>query len=468
MANRTNTSTNTYTNPGRRKRRQPRWGRILGVLAALAVVIAAATLVSQLLRDGQSVQPEGDNTLPDASMSDGQTPASDTNDIITLYENAQNYKGACTPDGMYYLTSEKHLDGAQNIKYIDYATKQSIFLCSSPSCTHDTPACTSYYPTKYAATEIFAAYGHLFLINFSGGEVNTLEMRDLNGSNARLLVSMGDAANFSGDNMYCAADPGHFYFCQDSALSIENGDIQYKKTLESVDIQTGEQTTVCQLSTTVRDENFNSSGTMDYCMGSCGRYFILHASNFDTQQITVFAVDIQGNRTDALHLPDPWVDNRTLRYTNTNLLYQMDFDGGSYTFTELDMLTGQRRTVVEGYPTSHAYDTWFGVPVDGYMLFGERPTDEQGNETPTYILDLTTGEYRPFSLIYDALGLPSAVAPWAEVDGYFLVRIGYRDTGAWIGASPTINGSAPIFALISKEDYWNSVANYIPITDTLA
>ena len=410
-------------------------------------------------------------------MSDGQTPApgaadttppvSNTDDIITLYEyETQNYKGARTSDGMYYLTSEKHLDGAQNIKYIDYATKQSIFLCSSPSCTHDTPACTSYYPTKYAATEIFAAYGHLFLINFSGAEVNTLEMRDLNGGNARLLVAMGDGTSFSGANMYCAADPGHFYFCQDSALSTENSDIQYQKTLECVDIQTGEQTTVCQLSTTVMDENFNSSGTMDYCMGSCGRYFILHASNFDTQQKTVFAVDTQGNRTDALHLPDPWVDNRTLYYTNTNLLYQMDFDGSSCTVTELNMLTGQQRTVVQGYPALHTYDSWFGFPVGGYMPSGDNQLDEQGNNVRKhYVLNLTTGEYRPFSLTYDALGRPSIVAPWAEVDGYFLVRIGYRDTGAWIGASPLINGSAPIFALISKEDYWNSVANYIPITD---
>ena len=115
MTNRTNP--NTYTNPGRR-RRQPRWGRILGVLVALAVVIAAAALVPQMLHGGQSTQPGADNqntgnaAAPNSGANDSEwgqdapDTAVENGALITLRSEEQAHLRAYSDAGFYYLTQE--------------------------------------------------------------------------------------------------------------------------------------------------------------------------------------------------------------------------------------------------------------------------------------------------------------------------------------------------------------------------
>ena len=128
-----------------------------------------------------------DGATPDAPAA--QTPENEvpatasSGDILTLWSGDQNRLSAFDENGFYYLSTEKHLEGAENVKYIDFATRQEAFLCANPNCTHDTEACTSYFVTENGACEVFLGYGHLFMLNNSGVEQNVIKMCDQDGSN---------------------------------------------------------------------------------------------------------------------------------------------------------------------------------------------------------------------------------------------------------------------------------------------
>lgn len=48
--------------------------------------------------------------------------------------------GAITEKGYYSLSALE--DGALNIKYLDFQTKEQIVLCNAPNCQHNNETCT--------------------------------------------------------------------------------------------------------------------------------------------------------------------------------------------------------------------------------------------------------------------------------------------------------------------------------------
>lgn len=482
MANRTNT--NTYTNPGRRRRRQPRWGRILGVLVALAVVIAAAALVPQMLYGG----PQTDADAPtNASTPDGaqqQTPdgtpaqngegsqdaphaAVGDGSLITLSSEEQTYLRAYTDAGFYYLTPEKQQaveNDACNIKYIDFATRQESYLCDRPDCTHDTPDCIGYVNCLREDCTLFAAYGHLILVgsfaNENGeGEFYGIKMRDLDGKNEVTLVHTGDD---DGIALYgLAADPDHIYYTALERLEDEKGRGSYTHVLKSVDIHTGEIVRVYEL----EDD--------DALCGTCGEYLLIrHVGDplMDGGRLSVYAIDKQGKRGSPLYLPDPYSpDTHTCYYTDDGRVYELDH-AGSATIVERNMLTGEKRTVTENCP---ANDKW-GSPFDALIdnILPTAYTDATKGEKHTYLLDLQTGAYTEFSLtravfLAKEAGSVQNVSYVAAYNDLLLVHKDDREGRACVQGENSLlffTVPYPVYAFITKDDYFNSRPNYIEIT----
>lgn len=100
---------------------------------------------------GQSVP--GNAKLPDEKEASGQNPDTVPGTALSglrlLTENSANAVGSSciNENGFYYITSNTALlkDGsyAYHLMYMDFASQQEIYLCSSPGCSHDTAACTS-------------------------------------------------------------------------------------------------------------------------------------------------------------------------------------------------------------------------------------------------------------------------------------------------------------------------------------
>lgn len=112
------------------------------------------------------------------------------------------------------------------------------------------------------------------------------------------------------------------------------------------------------------------------------------------------------------------------------------------------------------------WDTWFGAPTCGIMPSFYNPDLPDGSRgVYYYLIDINTGEYVPTDMYFEDGGLPKLVSGQAEAGDYILVRTGFEDVPTWAQGTGFGDTRVPVYALISKEDYWNNIPNYIEIKD---
>ena len=106
---------------------------------------------------------------------------------------------ALAEDGVFVL--ENLYADSQNILYIDAKTKQEVFLCSSPGCSHDTEACPSFLSAKGGYGYQIACYqNHLFLFQNASadGTAPFVMQLDINGENPQTICTLQSGEAFSG------------------------------------------------------------------------------------------------------------------------------------------------------------------------------------------------------------------------------------------------------------------------------
>ena len=106
---------------------------------------------------------------------------------------------ALAEDGVFVL--ENLYADSQNILYIDAKTKQEVFLCSSPGCSHDTEACPSFLSAKGGYGYQIACYqNHLFLFQNTSadGTAPFVMQLDINGENPQTICTLQSGESFSG------------------------------------------------------------------------------------------------------------------------------------------------------------------------------------------------------------------------------------------------------------------------------
>lgn len=445
------------------KRRRPRWGRIGGVLLALALVAVAALFLPQMLR-GKA--PVDDPATPDSPVGQDtaqtDTPSPDDTatvqstaaqgDLITLMTGENTYLRRFSDDGFYYLTSENAFANGlpgQNIKYIDFATQSELFLCSTPSCAHNTEECPSYFAGYAGNCYLFVVYDHLCLIKLNDGlGPDRIEIRDLDGSNARTVLTMGDGESIRFTDF--AADREHIYYTHYVSVN-EGGSLITKQYLEGVDIQTKEVTRVCKLP------------EKDFFIGTCGSYFLLRQIVDDN--LVMHAVDKQGNEITGLGLPAGFDPLKQFSYvSDEGAIYQIEY-GDPTVITAYDVLAGTQRTVTDSFPATRADTSWFSAPVDGVMLC--LATQDGATQSDFYLLHLDDGSYQPFSLLRNSGGKQTNVSFVAAYNDLLLVQTSDKATSPAMGQGNDagfLEPPYPIYALITKDDYFNSRPNYIEIT----
>ena len=73
-------------------------------------------------------------------------------------------RGSSSDKGFFQIFS--HTDGHSNLMFIDYATAQQVFVCSSPSCNHKDETCSSYIESD-GYTVFPAVYGNTILLVYN-------------------------------------------------------------------------------------------------------------------------------------------------------------------------------------------------------------------------------------------------------------------------------------------------------------
>lgn len=109
--------------------------------------------------------------------------------MLTDVDGIINKNYAYDKNGMYSILFHDNDKGA-NILYTDFATKEQIYLCASPSCTHDSAICSSWIEDTTNATGLFTSNNKLFVFSLGFHEVpGSISTMNLDGSQAKKLVA---------------------------------------------------------------------------------------------------------------------------------------------------------------------------------------------------------------------------------------------------------------------------------------
>jgi hypothetical protein len=124
-----------------------------------------------------------------------------TGEEQTDLQTLSGYGSASTEDGFYYVDNLG--GGAQNIRYVDYETHKDTVLCNEQDCTHDNIECPAWYKFEVAGIRIFVYNNELYVICNGGtstvgtgsgeeefAELGFIKKMDLNGENAQMLVTL--------------------------------------------------------------------------------------------------------------------------------------------------------------------------------------------------------------------------------------------------------------------------------------
>ena len=379
--------------------------------------------------------------------------------LVTSDENFSSRKTTGNENGYYYVDRSDHINAVNaNLRYIDYATAQDIYLSSRPEANHLTPEDDSYIPSVAGLGVAFPVGDSLFLLRtgapdyadqFGQDALAAVFRMELDGSNRRqIYTGAGDEILLS----TAAADDRYLYLIsqrieEDAETPTIGG------YLIRVDQRTGETKELCRLSAHA------------FLIGAGDGLLIFH-NIIDTREEDVIS------RSHEILVCD--IASETLRTVET-----WSQDSGRAVAVSgglLIMASPLSRTVsvraLRTDETAAEYPLPDGLPADidhflypgcydGHFLFWDYST------RTIYALDLASGEWSAVGLEYmDPIKDDSRpVEIYAETATHFLVC---RDQ-EWVTRSYFDPGTGTpyetervqlVFALIAKEDYWASVPNY--------
>lgn len=186
---------------------------------------------------------------PDAAQ-DAGTPfpaasAGDANGRPIRYLGQGMGLGDGNEAGYYYLSHRE--DASFNIKYVDYASRTEIYLCSRPECMHDNESCTAWRP--YCGSEGCAIpIGENLYLMFYGSQLPAdhdrygelaklhIEKIGLDGSDARQLVSLPASVSLGGE---LATDGQYLYMTVMRVEKTKDDETQTLWQIYAVDLQDG-------------------------------------------------------------------------------------------------------------------------------------------------------------------------------------------------------------------------------------
>ncbi len=398
------------------------------------------------------------------------------NDKLVLIGNMK--KNYCDK-GYYYISNE---DESSNIKYFDYSAKKEIYLCNKPNCKHNTKECSSYLDSS-ETYEMFVYKDYIYLISASGstqtfsatisdsGETvmeqgtNTPKIyrMNLDGTNKTKLFECPTGTEI--DSTYILEGNNLYTFFLKSK-SVETG----KNAITSV--ETGRTLVKINLSSGKYEELFDSKDRSiigvyknnivfeeivykenpdDYSNDDKG---YINNYNKSTKKINLF--NLSTNSETEIY-KDICKNMEDIQSANGKVYY-IGSKGKKIEYIDLE--TKQKQTLVNLTKT--------GASINGihdnklqYLYY----SGNEGKVSKAYYIDLETKENKEFKLLDKNKYLINILA---QNDKYYFVEKGYefgKEYTTWAGTKQK-DIEKTNYALIRKEDYWNSNPKYIDMKNT--
>lgn len=358
----------------------------------------------------------------------------------------------CTPvsdSGMY--TVGAIWPDSCNILYMDFKTRQQIYLCDSPNCLHNDENCTSFISLEHGNHEPFVlSFQNKILLvqNAPAGETQGgIWIADGNGENRKCLFTTADGQSLGPGIFSDGSDP-YLYF---SLYEIETSDaLLEKKTLVQLNVETGEfqrlwDYTGYGLSTTDRD-----CFVLYKDQGATRAYYYLFPGYDD-------AASVQETPFYEHDLADVG------SFAKSGHIYTYDYE--TNVFSDLDLASRETKQVdCTEYATQeddlHRSDIR-GPYGDFFAYVTYSKTDGGYYESQYRYLNIQTGSWTDPIELYDSLG--NQIVPQQVLGDAFCVITGYKSIPISSSAAENVEDAEiglPQYALIRQQDFMNSVPNY--------
>lgn len=215
------------------------------------------------------------------------------------------YKTGCSTQAGYYdqfaLTPS-----SVNILYTDYSSRQRVFLCNKPDCLHNNEACTSWFSIT-GDIKLFTnkANTQLFLISSGYADQGEDESKysgkiykmDPNGENRSVLYSLAGNESFADA---VAADDQFLYA---TILYMDKTQIELKKEIRRIDMNTGSASLVCPLDS-LQERVFGAFGhnlVIEKISGTERSYYCLNCADGAKSESTYHYDFPQSVRTEMVY-----------------------------------------------------------------------------------------------------------------------------------------------------------------------
>lgn len=391
--------------------------------------------------------------LTGCSQSDSQVLEA----LPSLLSNSSVKLSECTAEtenGYYNL--DMVFEGKANITYIDYASKKEIFLCEQPGCLHRTDSCRSCLPLdeSLALPALFVVNDSLLLLQTGASATKppNIEIANKDGSERRLLAQFPSDYVFTG-KIYTDQ---HFLYLLAEQIDAKIG--ESTKKIICIDLTDG---TVKNL------YDYPPNVPTPYIAGALNQNLVLASLLTDSdgtifQEYRIFDVK---SGTMANHALTLFNIHDSGSFMQGDCLYEVAYSEQKIHITNLR--TGSI-TDVDYSPIIQTLKT----PIDNsavavFSLDETLLRIEISSADPSlggfyeYLLDIESGEYRPFTLLkkYNQ----DVVTVLGSYEDYLLIRKDWIMSRKTAQEGMPLIGFMPQYAFISAENFKNSKAQYTPI-----
>lgn len=429
-------------------------------------ILAASIILTAVLASCSSA-PSDAQTSHSASQQDAGAAAAQNNTAgrLTFVTDDEEFSGRSIGNSQGYYYVDRGGGIAANLHYIDYASKQDIFLSSRPEGNHFSPDDESYVASAAGSGVVFPLEDTLYLVRSGAPDYSNEYGRDalaavftmnLNGSKRQELY-LGSASETLLSTI--AADGENLYLVSSDTQMEHEVPVQ-RRYLVQINRKTGEKETLTELMESA------------WMIGASGKYLVFHSIRAQadseaqapvmTHEILVYDFDAK-----SLSVVESWPQEQmlTVKVYNDTLVIA---DAVSKTLTVQELASGTIKNTFSLASHMPSQDTklWFEECRDGKFLFWN---DEQ---QALSAIDLETGEWKTVTLTYQDPEKEEArpVEIYAETDTDFLVcydkQTVMKQFVDLAGVLDQRESEQPCFALIAKQDYWNSVPNFQKIAWT--
>lgn len=424
--------------------------RLLPLGIALLLVLSACAPASS-----PSAVQEAESGAASAETAVPQLPAGTLRFVTDDDLFTGRYVG--NSDGYYYV--DRGGDIAANLRYIDYASAQDVFLSSRPEGDRFSPEDDSFLSSVAGYGTVFPDGGTLYLVRTGAPGYTEKYGQDAlaavfvmapDGSDRRMLYTGGAEEKLLST---IAADDENLYLIQDE-VTAKSGVPEERRRLIRISRETGEKSTLCDLT--------GSS----WMIGAVGDALVFHSIHEDgtgesgapamVHEILMYRFDSQ-----KLSVVQSWAADRTA-FAKVCADKLVAADITEKTVAVQDLASGELLNTfsMEQQAPADGTSLWFLDCIDRKFVFWNYLQEQ------LWGMDTETGEWTAVTLTYQDPEKKETrpVEVYAETETEFLVcrdkEYVVRRLGTTGGGSEEQEVLQPVLALISKEDYWNSVPDF--------